>query len=119
MTRRIKTEHPTRGPRRRFIPVEEAFARWQKEPAYRKAYAALEEEFSLVSAIIEARVRSGLTQEELARRMGAKQSLVARLEGGGTMPSTRTLRRFAEATGSRLKITFEPAAPKRRSRTGL
>ena len=104
---------------RRGIPVhylhrpEEAFARWQKVPAYRKAYAALEEEFSLVSAIIEARVRSGLTQEELARRMGAKQSLVARLEGGGTMPSTRTLRRFAEATGSRLKITFEPAARKR------
>ena len=98
---------------RKFIPVEEVFAEWDKSPTFRKAYEALEEEFSLVSAIIEARTRSGLTQEELANRMGAKQSLVARLESGGTMPSTRTLRRFAEATGSRLKISFEPVARKR------
>ncbi len=113
MTKRSKVARSQRGTQRKFIPVEEAFARWQKSPSYRKAYEALEEEFSLVSAIIEARTRSGLTQEEIAKRMGAKQSLVARLENGGTMPSTRTLRRFAEATGSKLKITFEPAARKR------
>lgn len=94
--------------KRRFIPVEEAFAEWEQNPKFRKAYDALENEFSLVRAIIAARLRSGLTQEELAKLMGAKQSLVARLESGGTMPSTRTLERFAKATGTRLRITFEP-----------
>ena len=111
MTKKSKAART--DPRRKYIPVEEAFERWNKSPAYRKAYAELEEEFALVTAIIEARVRSGLTQSELAQRMGAKQSLVARLENGGTLPSTRTLLRFAEATGSRLKISFEPAGRKR------
>lgn len=79
-----------------------------KDPAYRREYEALEPEFALISSLIAARARSGLTQEEIARRMGTTQSAVARLEGGGSLPSTRTLQRYAEATGSRLKITLEP-----------
>ena len=72
-------------------------------------YAALEEEFSLTAALIEARSRAGLTQEQVAQRMKTTQAVVARLEGGGSKPSTRTLEKYAEATGSRLKISFEPA----------
>ncbi|MGQ0673166.1 MAG: helix-turn-helix domain-containing protein [Hyphomicrobium sp.] len=108
-----KLHAQTKHRRRKFIPVEEAFAEWEQSSSFRKAYAELDDEFALVTAIIEARVRSGLTQEQLAERMGSKQSLVARLERGGTSPSTRTLRRFATATGNRLKITFEPVARKR------
>lgn len=93
---------------RKFIPVEEAFARWEKKPKFRAAYDELEEEFALVAEIIKARANAGLTQEELARRMQTSQAVVARLEGGRTLPSTRTLRRFAKATGHRLKISFEP-----------
>ena len=79
-----------------------------KEPAYRKEYAALEEEFQLTKALIEARSRAGLTQGEVAKRMQITQAVVARLESGGSRPSTRTLERYAKATGSRLRITFEP-----------
>ena len=79
-----------------------------KDPKYRREYEALEEEFSLVAALIEARTRAGLTQEQVAQRMKTTQAVIARLEGGGSKPSTRTLERYAEATGSRLKITFEP-----------
>ena len=50
----------------------------------------------------------GLSQEELARRMETAQSTIARLESGRGRPSTRTLDRFAKATGHRLKISFEP-----------
>jgi transcriptional regulator with XRE-family HTH domain len=82
--------------------------KWMKDPEYRREYEALEEEFSLVGALIEARTRAGLTQEQVARRMKTTQTVVARLESGGSKPSTRTLARFAEATGSRLRITFEP-----------
>jgi transcriptional regulator with XRE-family HTH domain len=56
----------------------------------------------------EARSRAGLTQEQVAQRMKTTQAVVARLEGGGTKPSTRTLETYAAATGSRLKIIFEP-----------
>ena len=80
-----------------------------KKPDYRREYAALEEEFSLTAALIEARSRAGLTQEQVAQRMKTTQAVIARLEGGGRKPSTRTLEKYAEATGSRLKISFEPA----------
>jgi ribosome-binding protein aMBF1 (putative translation factor) len=93
---------------RKFIPVEEAFARWEKDPKFREAYDALEEEFALVREILKARAASGLTQQQIAKRMKTTQGAIARLESGTTLPSTRTLQRFAKATGHRLKISFEP-----------
>ena len=96
---------------RQFIPARESFAKWRENPEYLAAYEALEEEFALAHALIEARAHAGLTQEEVARRMGTTQAVIARLEGGRVRPSTRTLDRFARATGTRLRISFEPAAP--------
>jgi len=90
------------------IRVDDLHNNWMKDPKYRREYEALEEEFSLVAALIEARTRAGLTQEQVARRMKTTQAVIARLEGGGSKPSTRTLERYAEATGSRLRIIFEP-----------
>ncbi|MEQ1715425.1 MAG: helix-turn-helix transcriptional regulator [Hyphomicrobium sp.] len=92
----------------RLIPAEDVIAKARRNPEYRAAYDALEEEFALVASVIEARTRAKLTQEQLAKRMGTTQAVVARLESGRTMPSTRTLERFAKATGTRLRITFEP-----------
>jgi transcriptional regulator with XRE-family HTH domain len=51
-----------------------------------------------------------LSQTQLARRMKTSQSYVARIEGGKVRPSTDALERFAQATGTRLRITFQPAA---------
>ncbi len=82
-------------------------ADWMNDPAYRAEYNMLEEEFVLALAIIEARTKAGLTQEELATRMETSQSAIARLESGRTVPSARTLARFARATGTRLRISFE------------
>jgi ribosome-binding protein aMBF1 (putative translation factor) len=93
---------------RKYIPVEEAIARWRKDPVYMREYNALEEEFALVGEIIKARAAAGLTQQQLATRMKTTQGAIARLESGTTLPSTRTLKRFAEATGHKLKISFEP-----------
>src|SRR5829696_538157 len=82
--------------------------KWMKDPEYRKEYEALEEEFALAAAVSKARRRAGLSQAELAQRMKTTQSTIARLERGRGLPSTRTLDRFAKATGHRLRITFEP-----------
>jgi ribosome-binding protein aMBF1 (putative translation factor) len=80
-----------------------------KNPEYRKAHVALAPEFALARAVIAARVTAGITQEQLAQRMKTTQSVIARLESGRTHPSTQTLERLAAATGTRLKISFEPA----------
>jgi len=88
--------------------ITEMHKQWMKEPKYRKAYDALEEEFAVAKAVIAARSRAGLTQIELARKMGTTQPVVARMEGGRIQPSLRTLQRLAAATGSRLTIRFEP-----------
>jgi transcriptional regulator with XRE-family HTH domain len=81
-----------------------------QDPEYVKAYEALEEEFSLAAAMIQARTHAGLTQEQLAERMHTTQAVIARLESGRVKPSTRILERLAAATGMRLRISFEPAA---------
>ena len=57
--------------------VTDLHKRWMKQPKYRKAYAALEEEFALASVVIDARSRAGFTQQELARKMGTTQPVVA------------------------------------------
>jgi transcriptional regulator with XRE-family HTH domain len=95
--------------------ITDLHKKWMKDPEYRQEYESLEEEFALASAIIEARSRAGLTQEELAARMETSQSAIARLESGRTIPSGRTLKRFARATGTRLRISFEPARPSKRA----
>src|SRR5712671_3684521 len=96
---------------RKFIPVEEAFREWHKDPEFVAAYDALEDEFAMASALIKARGDAAMTQEQVAQAMGTTQAVVARLESGKTMPSTRTLERFAKATHTRLRISFEPEKP--------
>ncbi|MFQ5347961.1 MAG: helix-turn-helix domain-containing protein, partial [Rhodothalassiaceae bacterium] len=77
------------------------------DAAVRAAYEALEDEFAIIDALVRARARAGLSQAELARRMGTTQSAIARLEGGKVMPMIATLRRYAEATGSRLSFRMD------------
>ncbi|MEO7222113.1 MAG: helix-turn-helix transcriptional regulator [Devosia sp.] len=80
------------------------------DAAYGAEYAALEGEFALVSALIEARTRAQLSQAQVASRMGTTESVVSRLESGRAKPSTRTLERYAKATGHTLHISLEPAS---------
>jgi len=90
----------------KFIPVENSFKKWKRNPKYVAAYNALEAEFALASAMIKARADADMTQEEVAAAMGTTQAVVARLESGKVLPSTRTLERFAKATKTRLRISF-------------
>lgn len=83
--------------------------RWSREPDYREAYGRLGPEFALARSLIEARTRAKLTQAELAERMKTTQSVIARLESGRGRPSTRTLEKIARATGTKLRISFDPA----------
>ena len=91
------------------IPFEVFKARMLANPEVKREYDALEQEFAIASELIRARARAGLSQAELAERMGTSQSAIARLERGQTLPSTKTLIRFAEATGSKVELRLSAA----------
>jgi DNA-binding XRE family transcriptional regulator len=82
---------------------------WLRDPDFRSEYEAQDSEFAVARALVRARVRANLTQAQLAARMGTTQSAVARMESGRHMPSMKTIRRYAEATGCRVRLDLVPA----------
>ena len=70
-------------------------------------YEKLADEFDMARELIAARHRAGLTQAEVAQRMGTSQSTIARLESGGRQPSMQTVQRYAKALGYRAMIKLE------------
>jgi ribosome-binding protein aMBF1 (putative translation factor) len=91
------------------IPFHRLKARLLANPKVRAEYNALAPEFEISAELVRARVRARLSQAELAVRMGTSQSAIARLESGQTLPSTKTLLRFAKATGSKVHVRLRAA----------
>jgi predicted transcriptional regulator len=91
------------------IPFEKLKARLLANPKIKAEYDALAPEFEIAAELLKARLRAGLSQTELAARMGTSQSAVARLESGDTLPSTKTLLRYAQATGSKVRVRLSAA----------
>ena len=87
---------------------EEYLAEQLKDPEFKAEYDALEPEFAIVQAMIDARKNSGITQKELSKRTGIAQSDISKLETGNANPSLRTLQRLASGMGMRVKIEFQP-----------
>lgn len=75
-----------------------------KDPAFKKAYDALEPEFKLASSLIQARIDNKLTQQQLAKKAGVSQTVVARLESGEANPTVGTISRVASVLGRELKL---------------
>lgn len=78
------------------------------DPEIKSEYDALEPEFAIIQAIIDARKQNGLTQKELSERTGIAQGDISKLESGNANPSIKTLKRLAKAMNMRLKIEFTP-----------
>lgn len=76
--------------------------RESRDPAFREACERLRPEYEFKRALIRARIAAGLTQRELAERIGTTQSAIARLESGGSLPAVTTLHRLASV----LRIAF-------------
>lgn len=74
------------------------------DPAVRKAYDELAPEYEIARELIKARSRAGLTQSDVAKRMGTTQSVIARMESGSVLPSMSSLVRYAKVTGSRTVV---------------
>lgn len=80
---------------------------WLTDNKTRVEYQALADEFDMAGELIAARARAGMTQAEVAQRMGTTQSVIARLEGGKRQPSLRTVQRYAKAIGCRAVVRLE------------
>lgn len=78
-----------------------------KKPGFRAEYDALEQEFSIAKALIEARSAAGMTQVDVAQRMGVSQPVVARMESGRNV-SVKSLRRYARAINRPIPILIQP-----------
>lgn len=91
-----------------FDPKVQAAHKRKTDPAFRVAYDALEDEFEALAALLAARKDAGLTQADVAARMGVSQPVLARIESSlGSRkhsPSLETLRRYAGACGKKLVI---------------
>jgi len=88
--------------------LEKALADRMKEPGFRDEYEALEPDFTIVQAMINARRKSGLTQQKLAERSGIAQGDISKIERGEANPSLKTLKRLATAMDMKLVLEFEP-----------
>lgn len=91
-----------------FDPAKRIAHKLKTSAAYRAAHEALKDEFEALDALLDARRSAGLTQTEVARRMGVSQPVLARIEGSlgnrKSSPTLATLRRYAAACGKKLVI---------------
>lgn len=99
----------------KFKPVahDAAFVRRvMNKPGVKEAYNALGEEYALLQELLHARQKAGLSQDEVARRMGTQRPAVTRIETSLVTskhsPSLSTLRKYAVAVGCRLEVHLVP-----------
>ena len=81
-----------------------------QNPEVKAEYDALQPEYDIIQAMIDARKSSGLTQKQLAERTGIAQADISKLESGNANPSLKTLQRLAAGMGMKIKIEFQPLA---------
>lgn len=79
-----------------------------QDPEFRRAYEALQPEYEIKRAMIQARMNSGMTQKQLAEKTGIAQADISKLENGNANPSLRTLQRLASGMGMQVKLEFVP-----------
>lgn len=87
--------------------ISELHQNWLKSPGYKEVFDSTQAEFALARQLIEARFKRGMSQIELAVKMGNSQSTIARFESSKTLLTMRTLSKFTKATDSELQIKFK------------
>ena len=78
-----------------------------KQPGFKEAVRETEIEYQIARALIEARIKKGLTQKQLASALHTKQSVISRVENAKTMPSLAFLKRLAHVLGGSLEVQFK------------
>jgi DNA-binding XRE family transcriptional regulator len=84
--------------------VSQLQRKWRPDHEFRRAYDCLKPEFRAARQLVAARNRAGLTQAQVAGRMGTTQSTIARLESGKRLPTLSSLERYAQAVGCKIQL---------------
>ncbi len=92
---------------KQLTPWEDLEKELMKNPRFKKLAAQHEHEFELACSLIDLRLKKGLTQKQLAKKIGTKQPVISRLEGMVSKPSLSLLERISEALGVKLRIYFQ------------
>lgn len=87
-----------------YITLADLRREQMRDPEFRKAYEARKPKYDLIRAILDARIKKGVTQSELARRAGTTQSAIARFEAGVGNPTLDFMSRVSTAVGARLEV---------------
>ena len=87
-----------------YVTLQDLRRESMRDPAFKKAYDALEPKYVLIRALLDARLKRGVTQAELARRAGTTQSAIARFESGTTNPTLDFLSKISTAVGARIEV---------------
>jgi len=77
-----------------------------QDPEVKKGYDDLELEYSIIAQVIQKRLDRGLSQKQLAEKIGTKQSAISRLEGGNSNPSVAFLEKVSKALGGKLQVSI-------------
>ncbi len=91
-----------------FRPMDEFWKERLKDAEFVGALQEMEPEFQVAKEVLRLRLAQGLTQEELAERIGTKQASISRLERASYKPSLGFLQRVAAALNARVEIRFVP-----------
>ncbi|OGK23632.1 transcriptional regulator [Candidatus Roizmanbacteria bacterium RIFCSPLOWO2_01_FULL_37_13] len=91
---------------RKHLDFEVWYRKALKDPKFKAEYDKLQPEFALIEAVLEARMKKGITQEILAKKIGTKQSVISRLEAGKANPTVSFLKKLAAALSTKLEIRF-------------
>lgn len=92
----------------KFIRFQDHLKEALKNPKFKAEYDRLGPEYELISSVIAKRIEKKMTQKQLAKKIGTKQSAISRLESGNANPSFTFLQKVADALGTRLEIRFSP-----------
>ncbi len=88
------------------VPFSDFKKRALKDPEIKAQYDRLGPEFDIIESIIRKRLEKGMSQTQLAQKMGTRQSALSRLESGNYNPSLLFLKRVASALDSRVRISL-------------
>ena len=94
------TEHPPSRPWDEFLKER------MQDPAFAEVSREMEPEFQAAREVMRLRLDQGLTQKELAERIGTQQASISRLERAAYKPNVAFLQRVAEALDARVEIRF-------------
>jgi len=94
--------------KRQHSDFKEWFDEQMEDPEWRAGYEKVHQENEPIWAILRARVEKGMTQAQIAKKMGTTQSSIARVESGKSHPTIPFIQRLADALDMKLEIRFLP-----------